>query len=93
MKKYLRQLCWDCERTNKFECEWFADCSKVPDYCTTDSKGFIIKCERFKKLETTNFHDLATPEEIAEFFGVSVRTYYRHKKYYNQVFNIQKSKK
>ena len=82
-----RQLCWKCQNTNKYKCEWFDDCSKYPKYVTVEN-GIICKCDKFSEMKPPvvcwqnwgnreNFY-----KTLAEHFGVTKRTITRKFQFY-----------
>ena len=82
-----RQLCWKCKNTNKYKCEWFADCSKYPKYVTVEN-GIICKCDKFSEMKplVDEWQNYGNKEilykAMAEHFGVSRRTITRSFQFY-----------
>ena len=83
----MEQLCWKCcKATNGKLCPWI-DCFIYPKGTKLDGNNNIVYCPLFKPDER---RDVRRRTKISNMFGISERTYYRHKIYYDSLYEKYK---
>ena len=80
----MDQLCWNCSKaTNENLCPWVREFI-YPEGVELDSENYIVSCPLFHpdKYRTIRRKDRI----ISKRFGISERTYFRHKEQYNELY-------
>lgn len=83
----MEQLCWKCSKaTNGNLCPW-VKCFMYPDGVKLDGENNIVYCPLFKADERRKIRRQTI---ISNRFGISERTYYRHKIEYDALYDKYK---